>query len=619
MVCSAQKSNGIKPLDTTKLADANTPTVSTPALVARLMRESIRPYLAWIVFALICMALVAGATGAVAWLLGPVVDQVFVDKNRSMLWPLGGAVIVVYVVKGIANYGQSTMMSFVGQRIIADTQCRLYEHLSCMELAFFQRNPSGNLISRFTTDINMMRAAVSNALTGFGKDSLTLVFLVGVMFARDWQLALISFFAFPIAVLPIVRLGRRIRKVTVNTQEEMGLFTTLLGQTFQGARVVKAYGMEGYEQGRVRDVTEKIFQLVFSAARIRALASPIMETLGGLAAAVVIVYGGFRVIDGATTSGAFISFLGALLLAYEPLKRLANLNASLQEGLAGAQRLFALMDQTPEIIDRVGAKPLPVTNGAIRFEGVNFAYRSDRPALDNISFEVPAGQTVALVGASGAGKSTIMNLIPRFYDVDSGQIIIDNIDIRNATLASLRSMLALVSQDITLFDDTVRANIAYGRTDAGEMAIVEAAKAAAAHEFILELPAGYDTFVGEQGTNLSGGQRQRLAIARAMLKDAPILLLDEATSALDTDSERQVQAALAELTRNRTSLVIAHRLSTVTNADLIHVIDGGRLVESGTHTVLLAKGGIYARLHAMQFGDKRATTPTPQAVVAAGE
>ena len=617
MLSSAPKPNGFKPLDAnTDVADAKTPTVTTPALVARLLRESIRPYLWWIVSALICMGLVASTTGAVAWLLGPVVDRVFVDKNQAMLWPLGGTVVIVYLIKGMANYGQTTLMSYVGQRIIADTQCRLYDHLSRMELAFFQRHPSGTLISRFTTDINMMRAAVSNALTAFGKDTLTLIILIGVMFFRDWQLAAVSFFIFPIAVLPIVRLGRRIRKVTVNTQEEMGLFTTLLGQTFQGARVVKAYGMEGYEEKRVRGLTENIFQLVFRAARVRALASPIMETLGGLATAVVIVYGGFRVIDGATTSGAFVSFLGALLLAYEPMKRLANLNASLQEGLAGAQRLFVLMDQDPEIVDRADAKALPVTGGAIQFDGVNFAYRADRPALDDISFAVPAGQMVALVGASGAGKSTIMNLIPRFYDVDGGRISIDGVDIRETTLASLRGALALVSQDITLFDDTVRANIAYGRADASENEIIAAATAAAAHEFITDLPEGYDTYVGEQGTKLSGGQRQRLAIARAMLKDAPILLLDEATSALDTESERQVQAALQELTKNRTSLVIAHRLSTVINADLIHVIDGGRLVESGTHTALLAEKGVYARLHAMQFGDQ-AKSGMPSRAVAA--
>ena len=583
----------------------------------RLGRESIRPYVGWILFALVCMAIVAAATATTAWLMKPVINDVFVAKNKAFLLPIGFAVLATFGIKGLANYGQFVLMSYVGQRIITDTQYRLYAHLTKMELAFFQRNPTGTLISRFTIDINMMRAAVSNALTGIGKDFLTLIFLVGVMFFQDWILALIAFVVFPIAILPITRLGQRIRKVTVNTQEEMGQFTTLLQQTFQGARVVKAYGMEEYEKSRVRTIAERVFELVFKSARIRSLASPIMETLGGVAVALVIVYGGLRVIEQSMDPGSFFSFITALLLAYEPMKRLANLNASLQEGLAGAQRLFALMDQAPEIVDKAVARPLLVRRGEIRFERVHFAYQANRPALNDITLEVPAGNLVALVGASGAGKSTIMNLIPRFYDVDQGEITIDGTDIRRATLSSLRDAIALVSQDITLFDDTVKSNIAYGRLEATEDEIIGAAKAAAAHEFIMALPQGYDTYVGEQGTKLSGGQRQRLAIARAMLKDAPILLLDEATSALDTESERQVQAALRKLTNGRTTLVIAHRLSTVVSAHLIHVIDEGRLVESGSHAQLLAAGGPYARLYALQFGEPDAAAGEGATAVAA--
>ncbi len=547
------------------------------------------------------MLVVAGATALSAWLMEPVVNEVFVAKNQNLLWPIGGAVLATFAVKGLANYGQAILMSFVGQRIITDTQHRLYAHLSRMELAFFQTQPTGGLISRFTIDINMMRTAVSNALTGFGKDSLSLIFLIGVMFVQDAQLAAVSFIVFPLAVLPISRLGRRIRKVTVNTQEEMGQFTTLLEQTFQGARVVKAYGMEDYEKGRVRAIAESIFSLVFRSARVRALASPIMETLGGVAVAMVIVYGGSRVIDEAMDAGSFFSFITALLLAYEPLKRLANLNASLQEGLAGAQRLFVLLDTEPNIIDKPDAKPLRLEKGGIKFSNLRFAYQSGRPALDGISLEVPAGKLVALVGVSGAGKSTLLNLIPRFYDADEGSVTIDGQDVREVTMASLRGAIALVSQEITLFDDSVRANIAYGRPDAPEDDIINAAKSAAADEFIRSMPQGYDTFVGEQGTAVSGGQRQRLAIARAMLKDAPILLLDEATSALDTQSERQVQAALKQLMKGRTTLVIAHRLSTVIDADMIYVIDQGRVAESGTHGELLAKNGAYAHLHALQF------------------
>ncbi len=596
------RSSGIRGL-ADNVTDQRQQSNSTGALISRLGQESIRPYVGWIIFALVCMALVAGATALSAYLMKPVINDVFVGKDRGLLLPISAAVILTFAVKGLANYGQAVLMSFVGLRIVTDTQHRLYAHLMQLELGFFHDSPTGNLLSRFTIDINMMRNAVSNALTGFGKDFLTLIFLVGVMFWQDWMLALIAFVVFPIAVFPIVRLGRRMRKVTVNTQEEMGQFTTLLEQTFQGARVVKAYGMEEYEKGRVRTIAERIFNLVFKAARTRSLASPIMETLGGLAVALVIFYGGLRVIDNSMDPGSFFSFITALLLAYEPMKRLANLNASLQEGLAGAQRLFVLLDREPHIQEMPDAHELEITGGALHLDQVKFSYVSDQPALDNVTIDVPAGKTVALVGPSGAGKSTILNLIPRFYDVDGGKISIDDNDITKLTFASLRGAVALVSQDVTLFDDTIRANIAYGRPEASEEQIIEAAKNAAAHDFIVEMPDGYDTYVGERGTKVSGGQRQRLAIARAMLKNAPILLLDEATSALDTESERRIQEALKKLMQGRTTLVIAHRLSTVMDADLIHVIDQGKLTESGSHDELMALDGLYAKLYALQFSD----------------
>ena len=577
---------------------------STAALMSRLARESIRPYVGWIVAAIICMALVAAATAASAWLMKPVINDVFFAKNETLLWIIAAAVFITFAIKGLANYGQSVLMSYVGQRIITDTQHRLYAHLTRMELGFFHDNPTGNLISRFTIDINMMRAAVSNALTGLGKDFLSLIGLVGVMFWQDWQLGLIAFVVFPVAVIPIARLGKRMRKVTVNTQEEMGQFTTLLEQTFQGARVVKSYGMEEYEKSRVRAIAERVFSLVFKAARVRSLASPIMESLGGVAITLVITYGGFRVIHDNMNPGSFFSFITALLLAYEPMKRLANLNATLQEGLAGAQRLFQLLDREPTIQEKPNTKALAITGGGIKLKDVHFSYVTGQAALADMSFDVPAGKTVALVGPSGAGKSTILNLIPRFYDVDNGRIAIDGTDVQDVTFESLRGAMALVSQEITLFDDTIRANIAYGRPDASEDEIIKAAKNAAAHDFIMEMPVGYDTYVGERGTKVSGGQRQRLAIARAMLKNAPILLLDEATSALDTESERHVQSALTKLMQGRTTLVIAHRLSTVMDADLIHVINQGKLVESGSHTELIAQDGIYARLYQLQFRDE---------------
>ena len=584
-----------------KLLHENT----TYALVKRLLKESVRPYLKWIGFALVGMVFVAGATAAMAWLMKPVINDVFVAKNKEFLLPISIAVLVTFAIKGFANYAQSVIMHYVGQRIITDTQNRLYAHLTRMDLSFFHQTPTGSLISRFTVDINMMRAAVSNALTGIGKDFLTLIFLVGVMFIQDQYLAVIAFVVFPVAILPIVKLGQRIRKVTVSTQEEIGQFTTLLEQTIQGARVVKAYRMEEYEKGRFRKIAERVFQLVFKSARIRSMASPIMETLGGVAVALVIFYGGFRVIEESMNPGAFFSFITALLLAYEPMKRLANLNASLQEGLASAQRLFGLLDTKPNIIDKPDAATLKIKGGNIVLNQVNFSYIPKHPVINGVSLSVPAGKLVALVGPSGAGKSTILNLIPRFYEVDSGIIKIDGIDVQDATLDSLRRNIALVSQEIILFDDTVRANIAYGRPDASEKEITQAAKNAAAHDFIEAMSNGYDTYVGERGTKVSGGQRQRLAIARAMLKNAPILLLDEATSSLDAESEREVQAALMELMKGRTTLVIAHRLSTVIEADLIHVIDNGKLVESGNHPELLSKNGTYARLYALQFKEQQ--------------
>ena len=592
--------------------DTHSPTHATTAsLLGRLLRESMRGYGRWFIAALVCMALMAAATAASAWLMEPVVNDIFVARNEAMLMPVGLAVFGVFVVKGLANYGQATLMAYVGLRIVTDNQNRLFDKLSRMDVQFFQDTNTGGLISRFLVDINQMRGAVSNAWVSLGKDSLTLIGLIGVTFYQDWLLALIAFFVFPVALLPIVKLGKRMRKVTANTQREMGLFTTLLEQTIQGIRVVKAYSMEAYERARVGEIVERVFNLNMKAERTRALSSPIMETLGGFAVGVVVFYGGYRVIGGETDAGSFFSFITALLLAYEPMKRLANLNAALQQGLAGADRLFQMLDLEPAIQEAPDAHDLPKpVKGEVTFSGVNFAYTPEKQTLSDLDITVPAGKTVALVGPSGGGKSTILNLIPRFYEVDGGAVRVDGDDVRGLTFSSLRGAIALVSQEVTLFDDTIRANIAYGRAGAGEDEIIEAAKNAAAHDFISQLPDGYDTLVGEQGVKLSGGQRQRLAIARAMLKNAPILLLDEATSALDTESERQVQAALDVLMTDRTTLVIAHRLSTVIRADKICVIVDGRVVEQGTHAELLARGGHYKHLYELQFAGE-APTDTP--------
>jgi len=583
-------------------------------LVGRLVRDFMRPHARRIALAFLLMALAAGSTAGRAWLMQPVLDRIFVAHEGSLLLLIAGGALILALVKGLADYGEAVLMTRVGQRVIADVQIALFARLMRADLAYFHANPTGTLISRFTSDAALLRGAAANVLGGIGKDAVTVVFLVGVMFYQDWLLALISFFVFPMAIHPIIGIGRRIRRVTANTQAEIGQFTTLLNQTFQGARHVKAYGMEQYEERRAAGLIERLFLLIDRGARTRSRASPMMETLGGTAIAIVILYGGHQVISGARTPGALFSFITALLLAYQPLKSLANLNASLQEGLAVAQRIFEVLDVEPTIRDRPGARPLSISGGEIRFDNVSFSYVPGAVAIDGVSLTIPAGRTVALVGPSGAGKSTILNLIPRFFDVGAGTIAIDGQDVRSVTLASLRGSIALVAQEVSLFDDTVQANIAYGRFGASIEEIEDAARAAAADAFIRELPQGYDTLVGEHGIRLSGGQRQRIAIARAMLKNAPILLLDEATSALDSESERQVQSALKTLIRGRTTLVIAHRLSTVHLADLIYVIDRGVVVEIGRHQELVSRDGLYARLYATQLSEGQDRVVVPFAV-----
>ena len=571
----------------------------TSAIVGRLYREHIRPYLGQMVLAVVMMALVAATTAAYAWLVQPILDEIFIAKDSSKLFAITAAVVVVFAVKGLADYTQTVIMARVSMRIVADIRQRVYESLVRADLAFFHGTSTGELIAGCMNNVDMMREAVANTLTAMAKNVLTLVFLVALMFRQDWGLALVASFVFPLAIVPVTSIGRKVRKRASRAWSELETVTGFMSETFRGIRHIKAYGAEDREIERARGRIDELFVRIFKTMRAKAAISPIMELLGGIAIASIIVYGGRQVIEGTTTAGAFFSFVTALLLAFQPMKDLAKLNNTLQEGLAAAQRVFALVDVAPTINDRPDASELDVTQGALAFRDVRFAY-GDVPALDGVSFEVPAGRTVALVGPSGAGKSTVLNLIPRFYEVDQGAVTIDGKDVRDVTIASLRGAIALVSQEVALFNDTIAMNIAYGRPEASREAIEAAARDAAAHDFIAGLAQGYDTIVGEQGVRLSGGQRQRIAIARAILRDAPILLLDEATSALDSESERQVQAALARLARGRTTLVVAHRLSTIADAHLIHVMQDGRIVESGSHGELLARGGLYAHLQSLQ-------------------
>ncbi|MEI8294911.1 MAG: ABC transporter ATP-binding protein [Alphaproteobacteria bacterium] len=568
----------------------------TRGLATRLIREHVIIYRCRFGVALIFMVLAAAATTALPYLLKPVFDDVFTSGNPALLAAFCGAVLLAFLLKGAASYGEAVTMTYVGQRIISDVQNRLFQHLMTADLAFFHGTTSGDLISYFTNDINQMRNAVATALVGIGKDAVTTVFLIGLMFNRDWVLASIAFLVFPIAILPIAKIGRRMRHVAGSTQAEMSTFTSQLSQVFQGMRVVKAYGMEAYEAQKARDLIERLFALIYKSSRIRSASHPIIESLGGFAIMGVIGYGGWQVMHESRTTGEFLSFILALLLVYEPLKRLSNLNANLQEGLAAATRVFRIIDTVPTIRDPIDAREIAPIKQHLVFDNVTFAYPNGRKAIKGINLTIPAGKTVALVGPSGAGKSTLINLIARFYDSSEGTIRIDDIDITTVTIQTLRSQIALVSQEVILFDDTIHNNIAYGNARANEADILAASCAAAADEFIQRFPQKYDTIVGENGVKLSGGQRQRLAIARAMLKNAPILLLDEATSALDTDSERQVQAALKVLMQGRTTVMVAHRLSTVVEADTIYVLDHGCIVEEGSHQQLLQQNGVYARL-----------------------
>ena len=547
-----------------------------------------------------CMLVVGVTTSALAFLVKPALDEIFLKRNADMLKLIPLAVIGIYLVKGTCNYFQTVLMNFIGQRIVADLRAELYRKIQLQSLAFFTKHPTGVLMSRITNDVGYIQGAVSEAVTALLKDSFTLLCLVVVIFYRDWQLAIVAMFVFPLAVYPIAKFGQKMRQIATRAQVTLGSLTSLLQETISGTRIVKAFGMEAHENKRFSVENERLFRLSLKSISINAVSSPFMEFLGGLGISAIIFYGGYQVIHGQSTPGTFFSFLTALIMLYEPVKRLTNVNNTIQQGIAGAERVFSIMDLVPEIRNRPDAVPLPRISREIEIRNVTFRYE-EAPVLKNINLRIRTGEAVAFVGMSGGGKTTLVNLIPRFYDVTDGMILIDGQDIRNVTVESLRGQIAIVTQQTILFNDTVRNNIAYGDISKTEDQIVEAAKAAHAHDFILRLPKGYETVIGEQGTKLSGGERQRISIARALLKNAPILILDEATSSLDSEAEIEVQDALENLMKGRTTLVIAHRLSTIRNADRIIVLVNGEIREEGTHETLLSRHGEYSRLYNMQF------------------
>jgi len=548
------------------------------------------------------MSAVAGTNGLTAYLVQPVMDKIFFEKNGKLLILIPFGVMLLYLSKGIFDYLQAYLMGFVGQKIITDIRNLVFKRLQLQPLAFFDRTATGLIISRITNDISLVQGAVADSFTAVLKDAFTIIGLVFVVFYRDWKLAAIAFIVLPFATYPIVAFGRRLRKISVQNQKAMAKLTSFLHETITGQRIVKAFTMENYEGGKFRDENENLFRIVLRRYKVKALSSPVMEVLGGIAVAFIIWYGGAAVISGKSTPGNFFSFTTALLLLYEPIKRLNKENHNIQQGLAAAQRVFEIVDRVPEVGDRPDPIELGAVEGVIDFAGLSFKY-DEKMVLKDINLRIRKNETVALVGESGVGKTTLVNLILRFYDATEGAVMLDGIDIREISLSSLRGSIALVTQDVILFNDTITNNIAHGKEQ--DMAKIEAAITSAyAQDFISKLPKKLDTVVGERGVRLSGGQKQRIAIARALYKNAPILILDEATSALDTASETEVQKALENLMKGRTTIIIAHRLSTIINADRIIVLEEGRVVQEGTHRDLIEMEGPYKRLYELQFRDE---------------
>jgi subfamily B ATP-binding cassette protein MsbA len=594
----------------------------------RLLRFA-APYKLTLAAAILCMAVLSLSTAAYVYMLGPTLEFLFrgdphalagVGRFLPASWDLAGklarldrsavlavlpAIIVgLAAVKGVAYFGQFYLMGMVGQRMVADVRRALFDHLLRLSPTFYATRHSGDILQRFSADVLSVETAVSNAIPSYLRDGLTVVVMLVSCFVLDWRMSLVAFGAVPLTLLPVVRLAKRLKRVTGHAQSTAGELSEMVQEAVSGMRVVQAYGMQRWESERFSEANRKLIRILRRSYLVRAFSSPLMEIMGAAGLAAAIWWVGGRILAGELEPGKFFSFVAAVLLLYTPVKQLGRVGQIAMQGAAAGDRIFEILD-TPSAVPDDGRDLLAPFSEAIRYERVTFAY-GDRPVLHGLDLEIRKGEVVALVGASGGGKTTVANLLPRFWDVVSGRITIDGKDVREVTLESLRAQLAIVTQETVLFNDTIRANIAYGRPEVSLAEIERAARLAQAHGFIQALPHGYETRVGEKGVLLSGGQRQRIAIARAFLKDAPILVLDEATSALDAESEREVQRALDSLmslggARRRTTLVIAHRLSTVRNADTILVLDGGRIVQSGTHAQLLAQGGLYADLYRTQF------------------
>jgi ATP-binding cassette, subfamily B, bacterial MsbA len=576
--------------------------LNSKQLLKRLLLGHVAPYKVRVFWAIFFMVIVALCSAAIVRLVKPAIDEVFLARDRQMLIILPLIMLGIYSLKGIAEYFQGYLIKYLGQQILTDMQMLMYEHLLYADFLFIQSQSSGRLISRFTNDIVLMRGAVSNMLVGCAKHFLSVVFLIVVMFSLDPYLSVFIFLVFPIAIIPIQKLGRKMRVVTGKAQEELSNFTARLDETFDSVKVVKSFCAETIEANRARDITKKILDFYKKAAKFDSLTSPIMEILSGLAIACVLWYGGYMVIEEKMTTGALFAFITAFVSAYRPFKSLVSLNVHLQEGLEAANRIFNILDVKPTVQNGENCLQPKIKKPRIEFHNI-FVQLGERKVIESFNLNIEAGKTYALVGKSGSGKTTLLNLIVRFFDPSQGKILIDGIDIKEFSVRHLRSNISMVTQDIVLFDASVADNISYGFENISRDKIIEAAKAADAHDFIECLPQGYDTMIGASGSNLSGGQRQRLSIARAFLKDAPILLLDEATSALDPNSEQSIITSLAGLRKNRTTLIVTHRLSSITDVDQIVVIKQGKVVEQGVHNELLEIKKEYFKLYNKELKD----------------
>ena len=588
---------------------------STRNLLLRIFKNYIRKHSQKIFIAVICMIIVSATTAINAWMMQPVLDDIFINKDKSLILVIPLAILIIAIIKGISSYIQSILMSFVSYKIVADLQNHMFESLIKCDISFFSKTNSGTLISRFLADVGALSKGVHNLIINIIKDFFTLLFLIGVLFYHDPKLALISLLIFPLAIYPISRIGKRLRKISKNTQIGFGMLTKRLTESLQGIKTIKSFNAEQIEREKVDKEVENIFQLTYKSSRVNSISRPLMETLGGLAIAVIIYVGGSQVISGTTTPGTFFSFLTALLMAYQPIKSLASLNATLQMAMAAAERIFNIIDTRPLITEKGGNKDHLLKNGtaySINFSNVSFSYEnSDKTTLQNINLEIKKGEKVALVGYSGAGKTSLLNLLPRFYEIKKGKITINGINIKDLSFNFLRNHFSLVSQDIVLFDDTLKYNICYGQKNINSRRVLDACKKANCEEFIKKFPNGVNETIGEKGVKLSGGQKQRIAIARAFLKNSPFLLLDEATSSLDSRSEKKIQTSLDKLMKNKTSLVIAHRLSTIIDADKIILLQNGKIEDIDKHSNLLKKSKIYKNLYELQFkknNDKKNTT-----------